>query len=296
VSGDDRGKDGRNLAGQLDMCRDYALSTGYIVVVELAEDERGAKGASFDLEKLNQALDMARAGKFDVLVVRELDRFARSLAKQLIIEAEFKRAGVQVEYALGNTKTRPKGYCGRTSGQPSLNTKSKIAERLNRGKRAKVRAGHMIVHAHRPYGYKLTERDGKQTLKIYEPEAQIVRLIYQWYVKGDDDQTPMNITAIAHRLTQMSIPSPADGKPGKAKKRGSGIPSTSRNKTRLYYRCPGTIKHHTARDCTAPHFRVDRVDAAVWACLKSWLLDPEQLMRGLNAYRENANAQVAPQR
>ena len=65
TSGDDRGKDGRNLRGQLDMCRDYALSKGYTIVAELAEDDRGASGASFDLERLNQALEMARAAEFD---------------------------------------------------------------------------------------------------------------------------------------------------------------------------------------------------------------------------------------
>ena len=47
------------------MCRDYALSKGYTIVAELAEDDRGASGASFDLERLNQALEMARAAEFD---------------------------------------------------------------------------------------------------------------------------------------------------------------------------------------------------------------------------------------
>jgi len=52
VSGADRGKDGRNLEGQLEMSRDYALAHGWEIVAELAEDDRGASGASFDLEKL----------------------------------------------------------------------------------------------------------------------------------------------------------------------------------------------------------------------------------------------------
>jgi site-specific DNA recombinase len=86
VSGDDRGKEGRNLIGQLEICREYALSRGYYIVAELPEDDRGASGASFELPQLNQALEMARNGKFDILVAREIDRFARGLAKQLIIE------------------------------------------------------------------------------------------------------------------------------------------------------------------------------------------------------------------
>jgi DNA invertase Pin-like site-specific DNA recombinase len=60
-------------------------------VAELAEDDRGASGADWDLPKLNEALDMARENGFDVLVTRELDRFASPLAKQLVVESEFKR-------------------------------------------------------------------------------------------------------------------------------------------------------------------------------------------------------------
>ena len=100
VSSDDRQVDGRNLAGQLDMCRSYCTEKGYEVVAELKEDERGASGADFDLPKLSQALDMAQAGAFDVLVTRELDRLARGLAKQLYLENEFQRYGARVEYAL----------------------------------------------------------------------------------------------------------------------------------------------------------------------------------------------------
>ena len=40
VSDDDRGKEGRNLQGQFDMCRDYVTAQGYQIVAELAEDNR----------------------------------------------------------------------------------------------------------------------------------------------------------------------------------------------------------------------------------------------------------------
>jgi DNA invertase Pin-like site-specific DNA recombinase len=35
VSSDDRGKDSRNLAGQLEMCREYALQQGWTIIAEL---------------------------------------------------------------------------------------------------------------------------------------------------------------------------------------------------------------------------------------------------------------------
>jgi len=76
VSGDDRGKEGRNLAGQLATGRKYAQEHGYVIVEELSEDDRGASGAEIDLPELNQIREMAEAGDFDVLVVREIDRLS----------------------------------------------------------------------------------------------------------------------------------------------------------------------------------------------------------------------------
>lgn len=73
VSYDDRKNEARNLEGQSEDGRAYVKEKGYRIVAELAEDDRGASGADWDLPKLNQALDMARAGEFDVFVTRELD-------------------------------------------------------------------------------------------------------------------------------------------------------------------------------------------------------------------------------
>ena len=101
VSGDDRGNDGRNLTGQLEMCRNYASERGYEIVDTLPENDRGASGAEIDLPQLGKVRDLAREGAFDVLVVREIDRLSRNLAKQLIIEQELARAGVTVEYVIG---------------------------------------------------------------------------------------------------------------------------------------------------------------------------------------------------
>jgi len=101
VSGDDRQKDGRNLDGQKEMGRDYATEKGYLIVEELAEDASGASGAEIDLPQLIRVREMARKGEFDILIVREIDRLSRNLAKQLIVEQELATAGVRIEYVLG---------------------------------------------------------------------------------------------------------------------------------------------------------------------------------------------------
>jgi site-specific DNA recombinase len=209
VSGDDRVKDGRNLSGQLDICREHALKKGYMIVAELSEDDRGASGVSFELPALNQALEMAKNGEFDILVVREIDRFARSLAKQLIIEQEFRRYGVQIEYVMGEYPDTPEGSVNKNiKAVIAEYERLKINERMVRGRRQKIKAGNVIIHGKPPYGYRLEEVDGKSKLLINEDEAQIVKMIYHWYVFGEDKKGAMSARVIARRLTQMGVPIP----------------------------------------------------------------------------------------
>jgi Tol biopolymer transport system component len=213
-----------NLAGQLEMCRNYAQEHGYTIVAELAEDDRGASGAEIDLPQLNKVRDMAQAGEFDVLVAREIDRLSRNLAKQLIVEQELQRAGVQIEYVLGEYPDTPEGNLQKhVKAVIAEYEREKIKERIVRGKRQKVKSGHVMVHGNPPYGYQLGETDGKQTLIPYEPQARIVRLIYQLYTEGDGENGPLPLNAIKRKLTEMGVPTKGDLEEHVAKQRGRGI-------------------------------------------------------------------------
>src|SRR5829696_7239541 len=109
VSSDDHNKGNLNLTGQRELCRAYAEKKGYTLIAELSEDDRGASGALLESPALTQALEMAGRHEFDVLIIREMDRFARSLAKQLIVEQEFQKLGVELEFALESFDSSPEG-------------------------------------------------------------------------------------------------------------------------------------------------------------------------------------------
>jgi site-specific DNA recombinase len=214
VSGDDRGKEGRNLASQLEMCHTYAQQKGYIIKAELAEDDRGASGAEIDLPQLSRVRKMARAGEFDVLVVRELDRLSRNLAKQLIVEQELKRAGVTIEYVLGEYPDTPEGNLMKhVRATIAEFEREKIVERSIRGRRNMVSQGKIMLHGNKPpYGYRTSE-DGT-TLVVHEPEARIVRLVFQWYTEGDEAGKRLSSVKIACRLSEMQVPTWTDLHPG----------------------------------------------------------------------------------
>ena len=107
ISGDENGEVSK-LETQLADCRKFANEKGYTILREFQEDTYSS-GADLDLPHLNEVLDLARGGAFEVLVCRELDRLARDLAKQLYIEDELKRSGVRIEYALERYDDSPEG-------------------------------------------------------------------------------------------------------------------------------------------------------------------------------------------
>jgi site-specific DNA recombinase len=227
VSYDDvKRSDGLNLQAQMEMCREYCQQKGYTIVAELAEDDRGASGADFDLPKLTEALEMARAGEADVLVVRELDRFARRLAKQLIVEGEFKRAKVDVEFILEEFDDTPEGQLQKNVRAVIAEyEREKINQRMTRGRRNKVKAGSTMFNRNPPYGYREVQDDsGNWMLVVVPEEARIVVQIFTWYVVGDGVSRPMTIAEIASRLSKMRVPTQIDTQ-GRAnvKKRGVGV-------------------------------------------------------------------------
>jgi DNA invertase Pin-like site-specific DNA recombinase len=89
--------DGPGLAEQLRLCRECAQECGWLVVAELAD--RGVSGLSDQAPQLAQALTMAGAGEFDVLVAREPSRISRDLTRLFAITEEIKQADAQVRFA-----------------------------------------------------------------------------------------------------------------------------------------------------------------------------------------------------
>lgn len=226
VSGDDREQEGRNLAGQIEMGRQHCAKRGYSIVAELAEDERGVSGADYEAPELMRALEMANAGVFDVLVVRELDRLARNTYKLGRIEEELRKAKVSIEYVLYAFSDTPAGTMNKNVFAAMAQfERDIIRQRTMRGKKASVRQGNVMVAWYAPYGYRIGETNGRRSFIIEEEEAAIVRMIFDWYIEGIGDQRYVSARRIAEELTKIGALTAADKKNNPnffRKKRGVG--------------------------------------------------------------------------
>lgn len=216
VSSDDAQSDGRGLAGQLELCRDFARERGYTVVAELSEDARRiTSGADWNLPEINRALEMARAGEIDAVITRELDRFARDLGKQLFFENEFNRFGAQVIYVLEEYDDTPEGQLTKNiRGVIAEYERVKIKQRMARGRDQFVKAGGTLCGgAGAPYGYDLDNN----RLKINEETAKHVKRIFEWFIGG------MSLTAIADKMMELDIAPPGRGPAHEARRGKRGI-------------------------------------------------------------------------
>lgn len=215
VSGDDRDTDGRNLKSQAEMCRDHCRKHGYTIVEALAEDIKGASGADFDLPQLTRLLEMAQAGEFDVLVVREVDRLSRDQIKAAIIRRDLKKCGVTIEYVLYDFAPGPAGDMARQMMEVIAEyQRQDTILKMGRGRRNSVKSGNVNVSGRPPYGYHVVEdRQGdkllRRRLELYEPEARIVRMIFDWYTAGEDGQR-LTVNGITRRLRELGIPTPCE--------------------------------------------------------------------------------------
>lgn len=209
VSGDDRQNATSSIDGQLALCREYAQKCGYSIVAELAEDDRRpTSGASWNLAQLNRALEMARAGEYDVLIARELDRLARNLAKQLVIEEQLLGYGITVEYVFGDYANTPEGQLNKQIRAVIAEyEREKIKQRMVGGRRRKVAEGEVIVHGNPPYGYRLVEIDGRSMLEVVEETAQVIRMIFDWFTLDC-----LGTSAIAKKLNNLGISAPSVAK------------------------------------------------------------------------------------
>jgi site-specific DNA recombinase len=189
-----------SLRGQLDACRQHAVSRGYTVIKELAEDFSGAR---LDRPGLTELRDMAHSGEISALVVYEADRLSRKLGHLLLLQEEFDRLGAELLFVNSQDDTAsPEGRMFFTMrGAFGEYEKEKITERFRLGKLRLAKQGKAISNTFLALGY--TIQNGEY--RIVEEEARLVRMIFEWAVRDR-----LSIRRIALRLTQMG----ARTKPG----------------------------------------------------------------------------------
>jgi len=200
VSTEEQAKKGFSLPDQRDACRARAAAiareTDADVQMEEFVDTFG--GDVLERPVLEQMRSFVRAHRPDWFICMDPDRFSRSLTAQLLITDEIERAGTRLAFVQHNYEKTAEGRLFyQLRGAVAEFEKAKILERTARGKRRKLREGRRSNGA-APYGYR--HNAASDELEVYEPEAQWVRLIFQWV--ADEHLTYYQIV---RRLRELGV-------------------------------------------------------------------------------------------
>jgi len=200
VSTDDQAERGYSLPSQIEACQRYAAAHGFEVVGVYQDDISGTTHITNRPggEQVQAGID-ARAT--DVVIVYQVDRLFRDTVELLITVRQWLRSGIELHFCdIGKVKSENdillviRGWAG-------SDEREKIAERMKRGKNSKARKGLVVSNA--PYGY-----DFNEGILTPNADAEIVKLIFTWYVLGDGESGPLTLKGIELKLEAMGIPAP----------------------------------------------------------------------------------------
>jgi site-specific DNA recombinase len=196
------------VASQVEALVERVVQEGDELVARFVDD--GYSGARLDRPGLDALRDQAEAGLFERVWCLTPDRLARNFAYQVLVVDEFARLGVELRFVdAPPIEDSPQArLLVQVQGVIAEYERAHSAERQRRGKLYKVRAGEAIF-TKVPYGYRRVPRSGERPahLEVYEPEAAVVRRIFDDYAAGG-----CSVRELARRLYADGVKSPG-GRP-----------------------------------------------------------------------------------
>lgn len=197
------------IDSQVASIEQYAQQQGYELAPERYFLDQGVSGAKLARPGLDRLRDLASEGAFGVVLCWSPDRLARQYAHQWVLLDEFQRLGVQVIFVnQPEVSQDPQSqlFLG-IQGLFAEYERAMITERLRRGKLYRIRQG-QLVNPNPPYGYRyipVSEANGGRW-ELEAVEAEVVRQIYDWYVKEQ-----LTISRIVDRLRALGASAPPRG-------------------------------------------------------------------------------------
>ena len=142
--------------------------------------DEGISGTSVKKrEAFQQMMEDAKTGKIDLILTKEVSRFARNTVDTLIAVRTLRTFGVGVFFILDHIDTRENDGEIRLTLMASMAQEEsrKISQRVKWGQKRQMERG--IVFGRRLFGYELDHG----VLSVCEAEAEVVQRIYRNYVK-----------------------------------------------------------------------------------------------------------------
>ena len=183
-----------SIDGQLKWCVEYAEREGMNVIGTYIDREKTGTNADKRPEFQKMVKDSSKKA-FEVILVYQLDRFARNRHDSAIYKARLKKNGVKVASVRENISDDASGVLMESVLEGMAEYFSReLSQKIQRGQEVAISKGEMPFGS-MPWGYKLVEKK----MAIEESEAVYVREVFERYVKGE------TMKSIAEYLNSLGL-------------------------------------------------------------------------------------------
>src|SRR5215217_898647 len=207
----DRQQQAQTIEQQVAQLQSYvAAREGWTVAAEHIFRDDGHSGAKLDRPGLDALRDHAARAAFDVVLITAPDRLARNFVHQMVVLEELQRRGVRVVFCDRPCSDDPhEQLVTQIRGAVAEYERTLIADRMRRGRQARLRSGQLLPWTRAPYGYRLhPERPRDPAAVQIDPVAAVVvQELFAAYAVGG-----VTLHGLAAQLTARRVPTPT-GKP-----------------------------------------------------------------------------------
>ena len=200
----------QTIEQQLDRLRTAVAGRGWALDEQHVYRDDGYSGAGLGRPGLDRLRDHAALADLDVVLVTAPDRLARNYVHQVLLIEELAGHGCRVEFLDRPMSQDPHDQLLlQIRGAVAEYERTLIAERMRRGRQARLRAGTLLPWTRPPFGYRLdAERPRDAAAVRVEPgEAVLVAQLFDWYLEPQ-----ATVCRLARRLTDLGVATPM-GKP-----------------------------------------------------------------------------------
>ena len=185
-----------SLSNQKQHWEEYIENNSRMTFCGLYVDEGLSGTSTIKRNGFNQMIRDARQNKFDIILTKEVSRFARNTVDVLSYTRQLKELGIEVYFHNDNINSLDK------DGELRLSLMATLAQEESRKTSERVKWGHtramkngVVFGANRLMGYDLVNK----RLVINEEEAEIVRKIYSWFMDGE------SLHGVVRRLAEIGF-------------------------------------------------------------------------------------------
>ena len=199
----------QTIEQQLTRLRAYVASQPewHVAQDHLSLDD-GYRGALLNRPGLNRLRGHAAMAAFARVLIIAPDRFARTLVHQMLLVDERNQRGCQVVCVDRPMSEDPHDQLLlHMRGAVAEYERTLIAERMRRGRQAKMRNGQLLPWTRPPYGYRVDPAHPRDPngVRVDPVQAAVITAMFAWYT---DPRAPASVYEVAKRLSAAQIPTP----------------------------------------------------------------------------------------